>query len=91
MRFLGVTGLELLSLMTILDLTIVVGDGSYLLLNGDLYSAVITDKLIVILLNNGGFAVIDKLQTGRERELQQPFCGYTNSDTNGPGRFCIAR
>ena len=48
------------------DTIIFVGDGSYLLLNGDLYSAVITDKkLIVILLNNGGFAVIDKLQTGK--------------------------
>ena len=48
------------------DTIVFVGDGSYLLLNGDLYSAVITDKkLIVILLNNGGFAVIDKLQTGK--------------------------
>ena len=48
------------------DTIVFVGDGSYLLLNGDLYSAVITDKkLILILLNNGGFAVIDKLQTGK--------------------------
>lgn len=43
-----------------------VGDGSYLLLNSDLYSAVTTDhKLILIVLNNDGFAVINKLQTGK--------------------------
>jgi 3D-(3,5/4)-trihydroxycyclohexane-1,2-dione acylhydrolase (decyclizing) len=42
-----------------------VGDGSYLMLNSDLYSSVITgQKLIVIVCDNGGFAVIDRLQTG---------------------------
>jgi 3D-(3,5/4)-trihydroxycyclohexane-1,2-dione acylhydrolase (decyclizing) len=42
-----------------------VGDGSYLMLNSDLYSSVISDrKLIVVLCDNGGFAVIDRLQTG---------------------------
>jgi len=39
-------------------------DGSYLLMNSDIYSSVLTDKkLIVLVLDNGGFAVIDKLQT----------------------------
>ncbi|MEM9320489.1 MAG: 3D-(3,5/4)-trihydroxycyclohexane-1,2-dione acylhydrolase (decyclizing) [Pseudomonadota bacterium] len=39
------------------------GDGSYLMLNSDIYSSVLTDKkLIVLLLDNGGFAVINKLQ-----------------------------
>ena len=48
------------------DTIVFVGDGSYLLLNSDLYSAVITDhKLILIVLNNDGFAVINKLQTGK--------------------------
>jgi len=45
------------------------GDGSYLMLNSDLYSSVLTEKkIIVILLDNGGFAVINKLQnnTGNE-------------------------
>ncbi|WP_281984941.1 3D-(3,5/4)-trihydroxycyclohexane-1,2-dione acylhydrolase (decyclizing) [Thalassorhabdomicrobium marinisediminis] len=45
------------------------GDGSYLMLNSDIYSSVLTDKkLIVLLLDNGGFAVINKLQnnTGNE-------------------------
>ena len=39
------------------------GDGSYLMLNSDIYSSVLSDKkLIVMLLDNGGFAVINKLQ-----------------------------
>ncbi len=45
------------------------GDGSYLMLNSDIYSSVLTQKkLIVLLLDNGGFAVINKLQnnTGNE-------------------------
>ncbi|AUM73756.1 3D-(3,5/4)-trihydroxycyclohexane-1,2-dione acylhydrolase (decyclizing) [Paracoccus jeotgali] len=45
------------------------GDGSYLMLNSDLYSSVLSNrKLIVLLLDNGGFAVINKLQnnTGNE-------------------------
>ncbi|MGZ2259045.1 3D-(3,5/4)-trihydroxycyclohexane-1,2-dione acylhydrolase (decyclizing) [Roseobacter sp. A03A-229] len=45
------------------------GDGSYLMLNSDIYSSVLTgQKLIILLLDNGGFAVINKLQnnTGNE-------------------------
>ena len=45
------------------------GDGSYMLMNSDIYSAVLTDKkLIILVLDNGGFAVINKLQnnTGNE-------------------------
>ena len=42
---------------------VLVGDGSYLLMNSDLYSSVLTGKtLVVLVLDNGGFAVIDKLQ-----------------------------
>jgi 3D-(3,5/4)-trihydroxycyclohexane-1,2-dione acylhydrolase (decyclizing) len=45
------------------DTIVFVGDGSYLLLNSDIYSSVLTDrKLIVLVLDNGGFAVINKLQ-----------------------------
>lgn len=40
-----------------------VGDGSYLMLNSDIYSSVLTGKkLIVLVLDNGGHAVINKLQ-----------------------------
>ncbi|MEP2029857.1 MAG: 3D-(3,5/4)-trihydroxycyclohexane-1,2-dione acylhydrolase (decyclizing) [Paracoccaceae bacterium] len=51
------------------DTIIFTGDGSYLLMNSDIYSSVLTrKKLIVIVLDNGGFAVINKLQnnTGNE-------------------------
>ena len=40
-----------------------IGDGSYLLYNSDIYSSVITNnKLIVIVCDNGGHAVINRLQ-----------------------------
>ncbi len=45
------------------DTIVFVGDGSYLLMNSDIYSSVLTArKLIVLVLDNGGFAVINKLQ-----------------------------
>ena len=45
------------------DTIVFVGDGSYLLLNSDIYSSVLSArKLIIILCDNGGYAVIDKLQ-----------------------------
>ena len=45
------------------DTIVFTGDGSYLLLNSDIYSSVLYGrKLIVVLCDNGGFAVIDKLQ-----------------------------
>jgi len=46
------------------DTIVFCGDGSYLLLNSDIYSSVLTQKkMIVLVLDNGGFAVINKLQT----------------------------
>ena len=43
---------------------VLVGDGSYLMMNSDVYSSVLTGhKLIVVVCDNGGFAVIDRLQT----------------------------
>ncbi len=51
------------------DTIVFTGDGSYLLMNSDIYSSVLTGrKLIICLLDNGGFAVINKLQnnTGNE-------------------------
>ena len=45
------------------DTIVLVGDGSYLMLNSDIYSSVLSArKLIVILCDNGGYAVIDRLQ-----------------------------
>ncbi len=46
-----------------------VGDGSYLMMNSDIYSTVMTGhKVIFMIMDNGGFAVINRLQvnTGGE-------------------------
>ncbi|MEP1613790.1 MAG: 3D-(3,5/4)-trihydroxycyclohexane-1,2-dione acylhydrolase (decyclizing) [Roseobacter sp.] len=51
------------------DTIVFCGDGSYLLMNSDVYSSVLTQKkMILLVLDNGGFAVINKLQnnTGNE-------------------------
>ena len=45
------------------EVVALVGDGSYLMMNSDLYSTVLSGhKLIVIVCDNGGFAIIDRLQ-----------------------------
>ena len=42
---------------------VMVGDGGYMMMNSDIYSSVLTGhKMIVIVCDNGGFAVIDRLQ-----------------------------
>jgi 3D-(3,5/4)-trihydroxycyclohexane-1,2-dione acylhydrolase (decyclizing) len=42
---------------------VMTGDGSYLMMNSDIYSSVLTGhKMIVIVCDNGGFAVINRLQ-----------------------------
>ncbi|NOI67542.1 3D-(3,5/4)-trihydroxycyclohexane-1,2-dione acylhydrolase (decyclizing) [Vibrio sp. 99-8-1] len=51
------------------DVVVLVGDGSYLIQNSDIYSSVLSGhKMIVVVCDNGGFAVINKLQnnTGNE-------------------------
>ncbi|MCY3576055.1 MAG: 3D-(3,5/4)-trihydroxycyclohexane-1,2-dione acylhydrolase (decyclizing) [bacterium] len=48
------------------EVVVLVGDGSYLMMNSDLYSTVLTGhKLIVIVCDNGGYAVINRLQLGQ--------------------------
>lgn len=45
------------------DVIVMVGDGSYMLMNSDIYSTVLTGhKLIIIVCDNGGYAVINRLQ-----------------------------
>ena len=42
---------------------VMVGDGTYMMMNSDIYSTVLTGhKMIVIVCDNGGFAVINRLQ-----------------------------
>ncbi len=48
------------------EVFVFVGDGSYMMMNSDLYSSVLSGhKLIVVVCDNGGFAVIHRLQTNQ--------------------------
>jgi 3D-(3,5/4)-trihydroxycyclohexane-1,2-dione acylhydrolase (decyclizing) len=48
------------------EVIVFVGDGSYLMMNSDLYSSVLSGhKLVVIVCDNGGFAVINRLQVNQ--------------------------
>lgn len=48
---------------------VLVGDGSYLIMNSDIYSSVLAGhKMIVIVCDNQGFAVINKLQNNSGNE-----------------------
>ena len=45
------------------EVFVLVGDGSYMMHNSDLYSSVLSgQKIILLICDNAGFAVIDKLQ-----------------------------
>lgn len=62
--------------------TALFGDGSYLMLNSELYSAAFAGHpYVAILCDNGGFAVIHRLQTNQGAE------GFNNmlADSRGPG------
>lgn len=59
-----------------------VGDGSYLMLNSDIYSSVLSGHpFTLIVCDNGGYAVIERLQVG------QGGASYNNMlrDARGPG------
>ena len=59
------------------EVIVFLGDGSYMMMNSDLYSSVLTGhKLIVIVCDNGGFAVIHRLQ------VNQGGAGYNNLYTD---------
>jgi 3D-(3,5/4)-trihydroxycyclohexane-1,2-dione acylhydrolase (decyclizing) len=48
------------------DVFVMTGDGSYMMLNSDIYSSVLAGhKMIVIVCDNGGFAVINRLQIAK--------------------------
>jgi 3D-(3,5/4)-trihydroxycyclohexane-1,2-dione acylhydrolase (decyclizing) len=48
------------------EVIVFVGDGSYLMMNSDLYSSVLSGhKLIVLVCDNGGYAVINRLQVNQ--------------------------
>jgi 3D-(3,5/4)-trihydroxycyclohexane-1,2-dione acylhydrolase (decyclizing) len=42
---------------------VLIGDGTYLMMNSDIYSSVLTGhKMIVVVCDNGGYLIIDRLQ-----------------------------
>ena len=48
------------------EVIVFTGDGSYLMMNSDIYSSVLTGhKLIIVVCDNGGFAIINRLQVGK--------------------------
>ena len=62
--------------------TSIFGDGSYLMLNSELYSAAFAGvPFVAVLCDNAGYAVIHRLQTGQGAE------GFNNllADSRGPG------
>jgi len=68
------------------DVITFVGDGSYLMLNSELYSSVLSGhKLVVVLCDNGGYAVIHRLQVDQggaayNNMLEDVRPGYTAVD-----------
>lgn len=45
---------------------VMVGDGTYMMMNSDVYSSVLSGhKMIIIICDNGGYGVIHRLQTGK--------------------------
>ena len=59
-----------------------VGDGSYLMLNSDIYASVLSGKkFILVVCDNAGYAVIERLQ------VNQGGASYNNmlADSRGPG------
>lgn len=45
---------------------VMLGDGTYMMMNSDIYSTVLSGhKMIVIVCDNGGYAVINRLQNAK--------------------------
>ena len=45
---------------------VMIGDGTYMMMNSDIYSTVLSGhKIIVVVCDNGGFAVINRLQQAK--------------------------
>jgi 3D-(3,5/4)-trihydroxycyclohexane-1,2-dione acylhydrolase (decyclizing) len=45
---------------------VMVGDGTYMMMNSDIYSSVLSGhKMVVVVCDNGGFAVINRLQNAK--------------------------
>lgn len=64
------------------DVIALIGDGSYLMMNSDLYSSVLSGHPItVVVCDNGGFAVINRLQRAQGGESFNNFLADTMTQT----------
>jgi 3D-(3,5/4)-trihydroxycyclohexane-1,2-dione acylhydrolase (decyclizing) len=62
------------------EVFVFVGDGSYLMMNSDIYSSVLSGhKMVVIVCDNGGFAVINRLQVNQGGNSFNNFIADTNT------------
>ena len=74
---------------------VMLGDGTYMMMNSDIYSTVLSGhKMIVVVCDNGGYAVISRLQQFKGVPgLQQPAEGLPHHRQGQPAacRFCRPR
>jgi 3D-(3,5/4)-trihydroxycyclohexane-1,2-dione acylhydrolase (decyclizing) len=62
------------------EVFVFVGDGSYLMMNSDIYSSALSGhKMVVIVCDNGGFAVINRLQVNQGGASFNNFIADTNA------------
>lgn len=81
---------------------VMVGDGSYMMMNSDIYSSVLAGhKMIVVVCDNGGYAVINRLQNFKgvpsfnnlikDSKVKQPFAvnfAKHAESMGAPARHC---
>ena len=74
------------------DVIALVGDGSYLMMNSDLYSSVLSGhKITVVVCDNGGFAVINRLQLAQGGESFNNFLAETMTSASQAGDGALLR
>ena len=77
--------------MTEREVIVIVGDGSYLMLNSELATSLLLDrKLIVVVLDNHGYACINRLQQACGGEPFNNLLSDTVQGKDGPPRIDFA-
>ena len=74
------------------EVIVVVGDGSYLMMNSEIATSVMLGlKLIIVVTDNRGFACINRLQRATGGRVLQQSAARRASRGSARGRFCRAR
>ncbi|MFV4992770.1 3D-(3,5/4)-trihydroxycyclohexane-1,2-dione acylhydrolase (decyclizing) [Klebsiella pneumoniae] len=82
------------------DVFVMIGDGTYMMMNSDIYSSVLSGhKFILLVCDNGGFAVINRLQNAKggasfnnllkDCRVKEPF--HVNFVANAQSMGALAR